>query len=45
MQNELRKMAVHLRKVATEQKQTKLVKCAQIAQALIGLTTLRQKIG
>ena len=45
MQNELRKMAEHLRKTAAEQKQTKMVKCAQVAQALIGLTTLRKKIG
>lgn len=45
MQAELRKLAAHLRKVTAEQKQTKLVKCAQVAQALIGLTTLRRKIG
>ena len=45
MQAELRKMAAFLRKTADEQKRTKLVKCAQVAQALIGLTTLRRKIG
>lgn len=45
MQAELKKMAAHLRKIAAEQKQAKLVKCAQIAQALIGLTILRRKIG
>ncbi len=44
MQAELRKMAAYLRKIAAEQKQTKLIKCAQVAQALIGLTTLCRKI-
>jgi len=45
MQAELRKLAARLRKLASEQKQTKMVKCAQVAQALIGLTILRRKIG
>ncbi len=45
MQAELRKLAAHLRKLSVEQKRMKLVKCAQAAQALIGLTILRRKIG
>lgn len=45
MQTDLRKLAAYLRKLASEQKRTKLVKCAQAAQALIGLTILRRKIG
>jgi len=45
MQANLKKMAAYLRKMAAEQKQTKLVKCARVAQALIGLTALRRKIG
>ena len=45
MQAELKKLAAYLRKLAVERKQAKLVKCAQAAQALIGLTILRRKIG
>lgn len=45
MQSELRKLAAHLRKLAKEREKTKLAKCAQAAQALIGLEILRRKIG
>jgi hypothetical protein len=45
MQSKLRKMAAHLRELAKKREETKLVKCAQAAQALIGLATLRRKIG
>ena len=44
-QTELRKLAAGLRTLASDQKQSKIVKCAQAAQALIGLMTLRRKIG
>jgi len=45
IQSDLCKIADTLRKLASEQKQTKMIKCAQVAQALIGLMTLRRKLG
>jgi len=45
MQSKLRKMAAMLRDMKKQREETKLVKCAQAAQAIIGLTTLRRKIG
>jgi len=44
MQNELRKVAALLRSNAKEQEKQSIVKCAQVAQAMIGLATLHKKI-
>jgi hypothetical protein len=44
MQSELKKLAAILREASEKQSEEKLVKCAQIAQALIGLAFLQQKI-
>lgn len=44
MQAELRKIAVSLRERAQEQTKQRVVKCAQAAQAMIGLATLHKKI-
>jgi len=45
MQNDLRKLAQHLREKAAEYEQRKLIKCAQIVQGMLGLTRLQRKIG
>lgn len=45
MQAELRKVAELLRKHAQTKGPDKMVKCAQVAQAALGLETLRRKIG
>lgn len=45
MTEQLRKLAAMLRKHAEQVEQCKLVKCAQAAQAALGLALLRQKIG
>lgn len=45
MKDELRKLATLLREKAAQNQQDKLVKCAHIAQAALGLELLRRKIG
>jgi len=45
MQDELRKLAALLRERAKTTKTNKIVKCAQVAQAALGLGILRQKLG
>ncbi len=45
MTEQLRKLAALLRERADQNKKTKLVKCAQAAQAALGLALLQQKIG
>ena len=44
MQDELRKIAALLREKSKEQGKQRVVKCAQAAQAMIGLATLHKKI-
>jgi len=45
MTDQLRKLAALLREQAAKNEKKKLVKCAQAAQAALGLALLRQKIG
>lgn len=45
MQSELRKLAALLRQKTAEDKQRKLVKCAQIVRGHVGLAILRKKLG
>jgi hypothetical protein len=45
MQSELRKLAADLRKQAAEEKQRKLVKCAQVLRGAVGLGILKKKLG
>lgn len=45
MTEQLRKLAAMLRERAVQEEKRKLVKCAQAAQAALGLALLRQKIG
>lgn len=45
MKNLLRKLAQRLREEATKQNKQKLVKCAQMTQAMLGLQLLKQKLG
>lgn len=45
MTEQLRKLAALLRERAVQNEKRKLVKCAQAAQAALGLALLRQKIG
>ncbi len=45
MKDQLRKLAALLRKKDEEKKKKKVIKCAQIAQATLGLELLRRKIG
>ena len=44
MQAELRKMAAQMREAGKQAETTKLVKCAQAAQALTALELLRRKL-
>jgi hypothetical protein len=45
MKNELRKLAKLLRERGEKRGKDKVVKCAQVAQAALGLELLRRKIG
>ena len=45
MQDDLRKLAQHLREQAIKLEQQKLIKCAQIIRAASGLALLKKKIG
>jgi len=45
MQDELRKLAQHLRTQADKLDQQKMVKCAQIIRGASGLALLKKKIG
>lgn len=45
MQDELRKIAALLRQKAAEEKQHKLIKCAQIVRGCVGLAILQKKLG
>jgi hypothetical protein len=45
MIEQLRKLAAKLREQAARREKNKVVKCAQAAQAALGLELLRRKIG
>jgi len=45
MTEQLKKLAAMLRKRAAQDETRKAVKCAQAAQATLGIALLRQKIG
>jgi hypothetical protein len=45
MKELLLKLAAQLRAAAEHKEKTHAVKCAQAAQALLGLTVLRKKLG
>lgn len=45
MKDELRKLAKLLRETSGKKEKEKVVKCAQVAQAALGLELLRRKIG